>query len=156
MLDRERFDRLKKLSVLMDSGIRGPFGITFGLDGLIGLIPVIGDLFGTIISLYILVQAVSFGCSPSVMLRMGVNLLIEALLELVPFVGNVFDFFWKANDKNMLILEQHLVNSRGVQIRSRLVLALIAFTLLSLMVGSIALGVLLLYKFIDFFNLAFS
>lgn len=140
----------------MDSRIKGPFGISFGLDALLGLIPVLGDLIGTMVSLYILVQAVSFGCSPSVLLRMGLNLLVEGILELVPFLGNVFDFFWKANNKNIQLLEQHLENSQGVLVRSRLILALIAFVLLALMVGSVALSVIILFKLIDFFNLAFS
>lgn len=156
MQNREKFEQLKRLAVLMDSRIKGPFGFSFGLDALIGFIPVLGDLIGTMVSLYILVQAVSFGCSPTVLLRMGLNLLIEGLLELVPFLGNFFDFFWKANNKNVQLLEQHLVNSQGVLVRSRLILALIAFILLAVMVGSVALSVLLLYKFIDFFNLAFS
>ena len=140
----------------MDSRIKGPFGISFGLDALLGLIPVLGDLIGPMVSLYILVQAVSFGCSPSVLLRMGLNLLVEGILELVPFLGNVFDFFWKANNKNIQLLEQHLENSQGVLVRSRLILALIAFVLLALMVGSVALSVIILFKLIDFFNLAFS
>ena len=156
MVENDKIIRLRKLASLMDSRIRGPFGISFGLDGLLGLIPVIGDLITTVISIYILIQAVSFGCGPAVIMRMGLNLIIESLIEVIPFLGNLFDFFWKANNKNIILLEQHLVDSRSVQVRSRLVLALVAFILLGFLVASLAVTLLILYKLVDFFNLAFS
>lgn len=128
----------------MDSKFIGPFGIRFGLDGIIGLIPFVGDFIGSAISLYIMIQAGSMGCSPAVLVRMGLNLLIENVIEMIPFAGNVFDFFWKANNKNIALLESHTLNPKGATNQSRLVLGLFALTVLGLFISSIAITVWLI------------
>ena len=133
--------RLKNLSVLMDSKFKGPFGFQFGLDGILGFIPILGDFVTIAISLYIVFQAAMMGCGPSVLIRMGLNLLIESLVELIPVLGNVFDFVWKANNKNVELLETHVLDPKGATIKARLVLGLIAFTLLAIFIGSIALTI---------------
>ena len=89
----QKLQRLKKLSVLMDSQFAGPFGFKFGLDGLLGFIPLVGDFVTSFISLYIVLQAALLGCGPSVILRMGLNILIENLIDVLPVFGNFFDFF---------------------------------------------------------------
>lgn len=133
--------RLKSLSVLMDSKFSGPMGIRFGLDGILGFIPILGDFITIAISLYIVFQAAMLGCGPSILIRMGLNLFIESLVEMIPVVGNIFDFVWKANNKNIQLLESHMLNPRGATIKARLVLGLIAFTLLAIFIGSVALTI---------------
>lgn len=140
-LEHPKLEHLKKLSVLMDSKFQGPLGFRFGLDGIIGLIPVLGDFISIAISLYIVFQSAKLGCSPAVLLRMGMNLVIETIVEMIPVLGNVFDFIWKANNKNIKLLENHLVNAQGATLQARLVLGLIAFTLLAIFIGSVALTI---------------
>jgi hypothetical protein len=140
-LETPKLERLKKLSVLMDSKFQAPFGFRFGLDGIIGLIPVLGDFISIAISLYIVFQSAMLGCSPSVLLRMGLNLVIETILEMIPVLGNIFDFIWKANNKNIELLETHLVSAQSATFQARLVLGLIAFTLLAIFIGSVALTI---------------
>jgi hypothetical protein len=135
--------RLKKLSFLMDSQFSGPFGFKFGLDGVLGLIPVVGDFITSFISLYIIFQAALLGCGPSVILRMGLNILIENLIDVLPVLGNVCDFIWKANNKNIVLIEQHVSNPVTTTLKSRLTLGLVAFVLLAILIGSVALTIYL-------------
>lgn len=140
-INHPKLERIKKISVLMDSKFTGPFGFRFGLDGILGFIPILGDFITIAISLYIVFQSAMMGCGPAILLRMGLNLLIEGLIEMIPVLGNVFDFVWKANSKNVALLESHVLNPRGATVKARLVLGLIAFTLLSIFIGSVALTV---------------
>jgi hypothetical protein len=151
-----KLQRLKKLSVLMDSQFAGPFGFKFGLDGLLGFIPLVGDFVTSFISLYIVLQAALLGCGPSVILRMGLNLLIENLIDVLPVFGNFFDFFWKANNKNIVLLEQHLLNPLRTSVNSRLILGLVAFVLLAVLIGSLALTIYLFKSLFYWLALFFS
>lgn len=137
-INHPKLQRLKSLSVLMDSKFEGPYGFRYGLDGIIGLVPVLGDFITIAISLYIVFQSAMLGCSPSVLMRMGLNLFIETTIEMIPILGNIFDFVYKANNKNIELLETHLLNPKGATIQARLVLGLIAFTLLAIFIGSVA------------------
>lgn len=137
----------------MDSQFHGPFGMTFGLDGILGLIPFVGDFVTTLISLYIIYQAAMMGCSPSTLLRMGLNLLIDSILDAIPFLGNIFDFIWKANNKNVVIIEEHLVNARSVTIKSRLTLGLVAFSLITVLFASVAFTFYFLKMVLDWISL---
>ena len=152
----QKLQRLKKLSVLMDSQFAGPFGFKFGLDGILGFIPLGGDFVTSFISLYIVLQAAILGCGPSVILRMGLNILIENLIDVLPVFGNFFDFFWKSNNKNIMLLEQHLLNPSRASVNSRLILGLVAFVLLAILIGSLALTIylfkLLFYWLVLFFS----
>lgn len=127
----DQLQHLRDIGKLMDSEFRGPFGFRFGLDGLIGLIPVIGDFITSLFSLYIIGHAASLGCGPTTLVRMGINLLVENAIGVIPVFGNLFDFYWKANLKNIQIIESHLANPVRETIRSRVVVSFICFTILS-------------------------
>jgi hypothetical protein len=102
---------LQTLAWLLDSSIQLP-GSRFriGIESLLGLIPVIGDAIGAIISTYILFLAARMGVPRVTLLRMGFNITIEAVIGLVPVAGDIFDFAWKANIKNVDLLRAHLDN----------------------------------------------
>ncbi len=70
MNDIQKLYRLRRLTQLLDSEFRGPFGWRFGLDGLLGLIPVVGDFFTSAASLYIIGQSALMGTPPAILLRM--------------------------------------------------------------------------------------
>lgn len=139
-----RVEHLKKISRSMDSQFRGPFGIRFGWDALVGLIPGIGDLLTSAVSFYIVVQAASLGCPASTLLRMGLNILFENLIDLIPLIGNVFDFFWKANLKNISLLESHLENPRKTTIQSRILIFAVFAFFIAAFVGLIILTIYVL------------
>ena len=124
---------LRVLAKALDSQYRGPFGFRFGWDGLLGLVPVVGNAVTSAMSLYIIFRAAVIGAPTSILLRMLMNEVIDNVFDFVPVLGNIFDFIWKANLMNLALLERYLENPRQTEKRSSLVLALmIAFLFLLL------------------------
>jgi hypothetical protein len=132
----ERFRQLKSLGQLMDSKFEGPWGLRFGLDGLLGFLPVGGDLLTSGISFYIIYQAALLGCAPATIARMALNVLWENLFDLVPVLGNFYDLYFKANNKNIALLEAHLQNPRGVDKQSKFIVFGILVALVCLLAVS--------------------
>lgn len=93
------------LARLMDSAIKIP-GISYrlGLDTIIGLLPVIGDLASLGISGYIIFQARRIGLPKRYLVKMIWNVLLDWLIGLVPLIGDIFDWGWKANNRNAAIV----------------------------------------------------
>jgi hypothetical protein len=137
---------LDDLARYLDGLFRVP-GTTwrFGLDSLIGLIPNIGDTLTLIPSLYILVSGVRYGVPKITLLRMALNLGIDYVVGSIPFVGDAFDFVWKANRQNMdLIRTRARGLGEGTASDYLFILVLIGLLLLVL-VGSIVASVYILY-----------
>ena len=121
--EEEKRATIRRLAHILDTAIPLPGGLRIGLDGIIGLIPGVGDLIGTVLSSYIVAQAYRLGASRAVMLHMAGNVLLEALVGLVPVLGDLFDFAWKANRRNVDLLERQLQNPGETQTRSSLIVA---------------------------------
>lgn len=99
-------ERLGRLAWLLDSSIPIPgTRLSIGLEALIGLFPVIGDLLGVLASSYILAEAARMGVGKAVLARMAFNVAVEGLIGIVPLVGDLFDAGWKANQKNVRLLD---------------------------------------------------
>lgn len=112
--DRERrLERLRRLAVLMDSSIRLPGGVTIGVDPIIGLVPVVGDLASTAVSLYIVYEAQRLGTPKRILARMLGNVAVDLLVGEIPVLGDVFDFVFKANVRNLRLLG---IDAKGVRI----------------------------------------
>jgi hypothetical protein len=136
-------ERLRTLTRLLDSAIQIPgTGYRFGLDALIGLVPGIGDAIGAILSTIIIFQAARLGVSKSTLVRMMANVGVDTIVGEVPLLGDLFDFGWKSNTMNLVLLEEHLRQPATAKRGSRRVLLLLAGGLLVLFVGVIALGVI--------------
>lgn len=100
--------RLDQYANVMDSRFRIPgTRLRFGLDGLIGLVPVVGDLASMGLSLYILMEAMRIGAPASVVRRMGANIGLDFLVGLVPVAGDALDFAFKANERNVALLRDY-------------------------------------------------
>ena len=134
--DENTIAHIKSLSRLLDTKFQGPFGTRYGLDALVGLIPGVGDFITSAFSLYIIAQAAALGVSSATLIRMAINVIFENVIDMIPFVGNLFDFYWKANRKNMELLESHLQNPSRETIKSRTVVAIIFIILLTLLIAS--------------------
>jgi len=101
--------RLNHLAWLLDNSIRLP-GTDFriGLEVLLGFVPVLGDALGVLLSGYIVHQAARLGVPPGILFRMVMNVAIEGLIGSVPIAGDVFDAAWKANQRNVVLLNEWL------------------------------------------------
>jgi Domain of unknown function (DUF4112) len=114
-LDR-RIERLSILTHLLDDRFRIPgTRHRIGWDGLIGLVPGVGDAVTTLVSLYIVLEARRLGLPIAKLGRMGLNVGVDALLGAVPLVGDLFDVAWKANRRNLKLVLQHLDDARRVE-----------------------------------------
>jgi hypothetical protein len=116
----EARERLRTLAWLFDSSISIPgTRFTVGLDALIGLIPVLGDLIGVALSSLILAEANRLGAPKSVLWRMAGNVGIEGLVGMVPFAGDVLDAVFKANQRNVKLLDAWYQNPGKTERASR-------------------------------------
>ena len=107
--DARTVQRLERLATLLDSEFRVPgTRFRFGLDGLVGLLPGIGDAAGLAISSYIVLEAWRLGAPPAILTRMVVNLALDTAVGSVPIAGDLFDMAWKANRRNVNLLLGHV------------------------------------------------
>jgi hypothetical protein len=108
-----RIARIDALATLLDTALVIPgTGIRFGLDGLIGLFPVIGDAITTALSLFIVHEAYQLGAPGHVIVRMLGNVMLDGALGAVPQVGDAFDVLWRANRRNVRLLMEWLERER--------------------------------------------
>jgi len=106
-----RLKRVRLLSRLLDEQFRIPdTTYRLGLDGLLGLIPGVGDAAGALLSAYILYEAMRLGAPRTLLLRMVANIGIDTVVGAVPVVGDIFDVAWKANKKNSALLHAYLAS----------------------------------------------
>jgi Domain of unknown function (DUF4112) len=104
----DKLEALRRWAVLLDSAFRVPgTKIRFGLDAIIGLIPGLGDISTPTFAGLILLQAVRMRLPIVVQARMVLNAAVDMLLGLVPVLGDVVDVAWKANLRNLALLERH-------------------------------------------------
>lgn len=127
--------RDRHLSRLLDNAIAIP-GTRFriGLDPIIGLIPGAGDFVGTA-SAYIVIEAARLGLPKSAVGQMVFNILLESVVGAVPVVGEEFDFAWKANLKNIELLETHLGVTKETQKASGWFIFLLTISLFIVCIG---------------------
>ena len=101
--------RLEALAKLMDTAFVVPgTNVRFGLDGVIGLVPGIGDVVSGLVSSYLIWEARRLGVSKWILGRMMANTLLDTTIGAIPLAGDVFDVMFRANVKNMSLLRRHL------------------------------------------------
>ena len=106
--DARTLAALRKWSVLLDSAFRVPgTQMTFGLDPILGLIPGLGDLTTPFFAGLLLLHAVRMKIPRVIQLRMVMNAALDLAIGVVPVIGDLFDFGWKANVKNLALLERY-------------------------------------------------
>jgi hypothetical protein len=112
--DEVAVHRIERLAHWLDDRYRVPgTGFRVGLDGIIGLIPGVGDVATSLLSAYIIYEARRLGVPRSVLVAMLGNLGIDFVVGAVPLVGDVFDIGWKANRRNVRMLLRHLERPGG-------------------------------------------
>jgi Domain of unknown function (DUF4112) len=137
--------RVRVLAKLLDNSLTVPgLGWQFGIDAIIGLIPVIGDMIGGVLASYIVLEAARAKVSSFTLARMLMNVGIDTVLGSVPAVGDLFDAAWKANIKNVALLERHLVAGTVADREKRSVagaIVLAVIVLLVILAAGLALGI---------------
>ncbi len=142
-------ESIERLSWLMDDLFRIPvIGWRVGLDALVGLIPGFGDSLTSLASFYILASGVRYGVPKITLVRMGLNLGLDYALGSLPFVGDVFDAWFKSNQKNVALLKEHATVSadetRPGTIGDWLFVGLIMLLLVGVVFGAAVVSVYLL------------
>jgi hypothetical protein len=133
-------ENLELLSHLLDDWFRIPgTSIRFGLDGIVGFIPGVGDAIGGIASCIIILAAWVRGVSYVTLARMLANWGIEVLLGTVPVLGNLFDIGWKANRRNYALLTGSMADPQGTRRRSWLFFAVLCVIFAVMLVGPMLL-----------------
>ncbi len=108
-----RDQTLQRLEILLDEAVRIPgTGIRFGLDGIVGLVPGLGDVLAGLLSLIIPIAAWIRGVPYITLVRMAVNIGIGVLVGTIPVFGDIFDIAWKPNRRNYRLLRLHLGQPR--------------------------------------------
>lgn len=131
----ETIRSLDNLAYWLDSAIRVPgTNWRIGFDGLIGLIPGVGDLIAGALSSYLVAQALRLGAPVSILFRMALNVLLEVIVGVIPVVGDVFDFAFKANKRNVVLLQNFLSDQNETVSQSRWIVASTCLALFAVLV----------------------
>jgi hypothetical protein len=139
-----RLQYLRRFAHWMDDGIRLPgIGLHVGLDPIIGLVPGIGDAAGAILGAWILVEAARLRASRATLVRIFYNIAVDALGGTIPLLGDAFDVFWKANLRNVALLERHWTDAAQARKADRRFVALLCGAVLALCAVLAAAGALL-------------
>lgn len=137
-LRRVRFGRAERrievITTLLDDLIVVPgTRLRFGLDPILGLVPVVGDLVGAVVGFWIVLEAAAFGLPRIVLARMIVNVLLDMGLGALPIVGDAFDFFSKSNARNLALFRRHAMDPEASTVEHALFFLGIALVSLGLL-----------------------
>ena len=104
---------IKSVSYLLDEQFRLPgTKFRFGLDPVMNLIPGIGDISGFIISGGLLLAMAKKGASNKIVVLMCLNILLDATIGAIPIIGQIFDFFFKSNTRNLKLMREHYIEGK--------------------------------------------
>lgn len=135
---------LSRFAHILDAGIRVPgTRLRFGLDPILGLLPGGGDAAGAVLAGWVFAEAVRMGASRATLTRIAANVALDAFIGAIPVLGDVFDFAWKANLRNVAILERHLTAPVRAQRADRTFVVLLASGTALVVGGLLALGAVL-------------
>ncbi len=145
----ESLRRARVVATVLDDAIRIPgTNIRFGLDPVIGLVPGLGDLLGGAASAYIILEAARAGASASILVRMAANVGIDTLIGALPVIGDLFDFAWKSNARNVRLLARHVDAPVETRRASTALLVAVLGTLALIAVGASVLAIYVIRRLI--------
>lgn len=138
---------VESISRLLDSQFRVP-GTTwrFGLDPIMSLIPVVGGIPSLAVSGILILTMMRHGASGNLVVRMALNVLLDTIFGAIPIIGNIFDFAYKANERNVRLLKEHYATGKHQGSGKGLIILLIS--VLALVSGLIVWGGIELIKVI--------
>ena len=135
-LNEEKLLRLKLLSERLDNSIKIPgTNQKIGIDAIIGLIPILGDFIGVIFSTYIMYSGIKMGVSSKIVKKMAINIAIEFILGSIPIIGDIFDALWKANKRNVELIEKATIENQENYRLNYLIMASLIILILGLILA---------------------
>ena len=145
---RRDLERLRAIARLFDQAFAVPgTKWRFGVDALFGLIPGLGDVAGALVAVYALRVARNLGAPAAVQLHMLSNVALDALVGTVPLVGDLFDFAFKAQTRNLALLDAWMDTPHETARRSRRGLLLIPLAILVVFMTLTIVGIWVLFLF---------
>tara|TARA_B110001454_G_scaffold124750_1_gene116401 strand:+ start:566 stop:1012 length:447 start_codon:yes stop_codon:yes gene_type:complete len=132
-LNEEKLLRLKLLSERLDNSIKIPgTNQKIGIDAIVGIIPILGDFIGAIFSTYILYSGIKMGVSSKIVKKMATNIAIEFIIGSIPIIGDIFDALWKANKRNVELIEEATLENQENYRLNYLIMASLIIIILGL------------------------
>lgn len=143
---RRALEQLRSVTLLFDQAFQIPgTRFRFGLDALIGLVPGLGDIAGALVAMYAMNVARKLNAPSVVRMHMLSNIALDALVGIVPLLGDVFDFAFKAQTRNLALLDAWVASPGRTARRSRRGLLLIPIGIIVVFATVTALAVWMLY-----------
>ena len=139
-IKEEKLIRLKRLSERLDNTFTIP-GTKYkiGIEALIGAVPIIGDLIGGILASYIMYSGMKMGAPPQIIARMAVNIAIDFTIGSIPIIGDLFDLVWKANKKNVELIEETTLLNEETNKINYLIVAMLIIGLIAIILATLAI-----------------
>ena len=139
-IKEEKLIRLKRLSERLDNTFTIP-GTKYkiGIEALIGAVPIIGDLIGGILASYIMYSGMKMGAPPQIIARMAVNIAIDFTIGSIPIIGDLFDLVWKANKKNVELIEETTLLNEETNKINYLIVAMLIVGLIAIILATLAI-----------------
>ena len=136
----ERMGRLKLLSQRLDDSITIP-GTKYkiGVDPIIGLIPGGGDVFGAILSIYIMYSGIRMGVPRATVNKMFKNILLEFIIGCIPIVGDLFDIVWKSNQRNVKLIEESMTPEEDSEFIGYITILTLITIMIIIVIGAITI-----------------
>ena len=131
-MNEEKLLKLKLLSERLDDLIKIPgTNQKIGIDAITGVIPVLGDLIGAVFSSYIMYSGIKMGVSPKIVTKMAMNIAIDFIIGSFPVIGDIFDVLWKANKRNVELIEDATTEKQVNEKLNYLIMASLIILILS-------------------------
>ena len=139
-IKEEKLIRLKRLSERLDNTFTIP-GTKYkiGIEALIGAVPIIGDLIGGILASYIMYSGMKMGAPPQIIARLAVNIAIDFTIGSIPIIGDLFDLVWKANKKNVELIEETTLLNEETNKINYLIVAMLIVGLIAIILATLAI-----------------
>ncbi|MEO1145995.1 MAG: DUF4112 domain-containing protein [Cyanobacteria bacterium J06638_22] len=150
---RSTLQRIRMVSHVLDEAFPVPgTGYRIGIDPFLGLIPGGGDTIGGVLSAYIVLEAMQLRLPRETLIRMVTNLLTDSILGTIPLLGDLFDVGWKANSRNLALLEAHLANPHKARPADRWFVWLMAAVVIGIVIGITVVMALLIQAILGLFT----
>jgi len=131
-MNEEKLLKLKLLSERLDDLIKIPgTNQKIGIDAITGVIPVLGDFIGAVFSSYIMYSGIKMGVSPKIVTKMAMNIAIDFIIGSFPVIGDIFDVLWKANKRNVELIEDATTEKQVNEKLNYLIMASLIILILS-------------------------